>query len=198
MTIKELLSSSSLPLLEAERLLAFLLSCSREHLVSYPQEIVDKKIIKKFTRLQKKRKKYYPLAYLIGEKQFYGLNFLVNKNVLVPRPETEQIVDYLLVYLNNKNNKQPLNFLDIGTGSGAIIITLVKKIQDLKPKNSNFYSFYASDISISALKIAKKNAKKYGLEKNIIFKRSYLIKNISTKYLKDDKKDLIITANLPY
>ncbi len=106
-----------------------------------------------FSNALKRLKSEEPIQYILGETEFYGLPFLVNKNVLIPRPETEELVEWVLAESENqqlKTNQTQLKILDIGTGSGCIPISIAKNL-----KNS---SLYAVDISEKALDIAKKNA----------------------------------------
>ena len=126
------------------------------------------------------RKKGKPIAYLINQKEFYSRNFYVNKYVLIPRPETEQIID-----ISKKFHQQsPIkNILDIGTGSGCLGLTLAKEL-----KNSQVTLL---DISKQALKVTRKNAKNLNLKPKII--HSNLLQNI----LPNSHFDLIIT-NPPY
>jgi len=130
----------------------------------------------KINALIRRRAQGEPLAYLTGHKEFFGLDFFVNKYTLIPRPETEMLVEEIL------KNKDIKTIADIGTGSGCIAVALAKNNPKLK--------IYAVDISAPALKIARKNAKKHDVE--IIFKQGNLrdpIKNISLD---------VIVANLPY
>mgnify|MGYP001419279789 CR=1 FL=1 len=117
-----------------------------------------------------------PIAYIIGHREFYGRNFIVTTNVLIPRPETEQLIEYVL----RLDPEQP-QILDVGTGSGAIAITLDLELQAAQ--------IVASDISSAALKIATRNAK--NLESNVHFAQSDLLNDVSGQF------DLIV-ANLPY
>lgn len=142
----------------------------------------------------KKRAKNVPLAYLTGKKEFYGRDFFVNKNTLIPRPETELIIENFLEKVENKVKNKYL-ILDIGTGSGNIILTLAKELE----KEKNNFEFLASDISKKALKIAKKNAKFHDIENLIGFFHSNLLKNeILKEKIKVNQKEIIIIANLPY
>lgn len=163
-----------------------------------------------FNGFTDQRKKYEPIAYIINRKEFYGFNFYVDENVLIPRPETEFIVEELLKMINNINDNEHLkecpsptnakiNLIDIGTGSGCIIISILNKLKEYK-KEKIIENAYANDISLEAIKIARLNAKKYRLDKEIKF-----VKNNFEKFLYDlDKEniysssELIITANLPY
>ena len=121
-----------------------------------------------------------PVQYIIGNVDFFDLNFNVNKNVLIPRFETEELVDRLIKYINNYF-KEDINILDIGTGSGCIAITLKSKL-----KKSDVT---ASDISDKALKVAEENAKKNNADVNFI--KSDVFENIEGNY------DVIV-SNPPY
>lgn len=155
----------------------------------------------KFYSVISRRAKFEPVAYITGKKEFFGLEFYVNKNVLIPRPETEIIVENALKdiawKLNFQAEDQLLNtnkkivIADIGTGSGAIAASVARA---LKEKNIiKKCKIFATDISASALKIAKKNAKKHNLNKNIIFKKGNLLEALP----KNTKIDFLL-ANLPY
>lgn len=121
-----------------------------------------------------------PVQYIVGNVDFYSINLDVNKNVLIPRFETEELVDYLIKYIK-EIFKNEVKILDIGTGSGCIALTLKDNIKNSKVT--------ASDISRNALEVAKKNAKKNNLD--IKFIESNLFEKISEKY------DVIV-SNPPY
>jgi len=184
MTIKEIRKNTQIPPYETELLLSFILHKSREYIISHPEKIIQNKTYQKYKRLEKKRLLDWPIAYLTGEKYFFGLNFKVNKNVLVPRPETELMVEEVI-----KGIKKDDTVIDIGTGSGAIIVSLAKYF-----KANKKMSFLAIDISPLALKIARENAKEHHVD--IMFLQGNLIEPV-IKHIKD-KNRLIITANLPY
>ena len=104
-------------------------------------------------------KQQKPIQYILGETEFYGLQFSVNENVLIPRPETEELVDWIMKDSKLKSqNSEPIKILDIGTGSGCIAISLAKHLPEAQ--------VFAVDISESALKIAKENADRNGVEVN--------------------------------
>ena len=126
----------------------------------------------------KKLEEGKPVQYIVGNVDFYDINLLVNKNVLIPRFETEYLVEKTINYA--KNLKEPLDILDIGTGSGAIAITLAKHLNS---------KVIATDISEKALEIAQKNAKRNNTQ--ITFKQSDILKNVKGKF------DIII-SNPPY
>jgi release factor glutamine methyltransferase len=125
-------------------------------------------------------KKHKPLQYIIGKKEFYGLSFLVNNKVLIPRPETEDLVDWIIADNKHKSN---LSILDIGTGSGAIAIALAKHLPDAK--------ITALDISEQALEVAQKNAEQHKV--SIDFKQIDILKQDQCQQHFD-----IIVSNPPY
>lgn len=127
-------------------------------------------------------KKQKPIQYILGETEFYGLPFLVNKDVLIPRPETEELVELILVE-SRKSKVESLRILDIGTGSGCIPISLKKNLPDAK--------VFAVDVSENALEVAKENAKLNGVEVNFI-----KINILETEDL--DQQFDIIVSNPPY
>jgi release factor glutamine methyltransferase len=194
MNIKELTQESKLPRLEAELLLAFLMARPREFIIVHEKDVLLPALIKKFKAAEKKRLLNFPLAYLTGRKEFYGLDFKVNKNVLVPRPETETLVEMVLNYARQKKNG--LDFIDIGTGSGAIIVSLASELAKQSELIFNSSSFLGLDISRAALGVARQNAKLHNLNKKIAFLQSDLLKNIPANSLEDSH--LVIAANLPY
>jgi len=106
-------------------------------------------------------KQQKPIQYILGETEFYGLQFKVNENVLIPRPETEELVDWIIKDSKFKSqNSEPIKILDIGTGSGCIAISLAKHLSEAQ--------VFAVDISESAIKMAKENADRNGIEVEFI------------------------------
>ena len=174
---KEFISN---PSLDSELILSNILKINRDKLLLN----LDKKIrsceIIKFKNLIERRKKKEPIAYILGHKNFWKSNFKVNKDVLIPRPETEHIVEEALKILPKNAS---CNILDIGTGSGCIIISVL-----LERKKS--YGV-AVDISKKALNIARFNAKMQHIQNRIKFVNSNIDKFYTGKY------DLII-SNPPY
>ncbi len=122
-----------------------------------------------------------PLPYLTGAQNFYGLDFVVNDSVLIPRPETELMVDEALNWLRARH--EPIHALDVGTGSGCIAISLLKNHPDL--------TVTALDVSTPALETARKNAENHGVSKRLTFLNSDLLSQVT------DTAQLIC-ANLPY
>lgn len=174
---------SSSPHMDAEIILAFVLKVSKEKLITNNNLYLKNKHLEKANILLKQRLLGVPIAYLIKEKSFYGLSFIVNKNVLIPRPDSESIVDAALILL--KEVRKP-TVLEIGVGSGALIISFVKNFKN----NLHAYGF---DISKSALAVAKKNIDNHQLSRVIKIKQN----NLLTNWPQKKKIDLII-ANLPY
>jgi len=125
-------------------------------------------------------KPHTPVQYIIGHTEFCGLDFIVNEDVLIPRPETELLVDVATEIINERRY---LRLLDLGTGSGNIAIALTKRIPDCK--------MVASDISEGAIEVARVNAEKHGVSGRIEFIQSDLFENIEGKF------DIIV-SNPPY
>lgn len=142
---------------------------------------ISKKDEFKFKRAIKRLKKE-PVQYIIGNVNFYGFTYKVNKNTLIPRFETEELVENTIKYITEKFNNKKINILDIGTGTGCIGITLKRLLP-----NSNVT---ITDISRKALRVAKKNAK--GLDINIV--RGNMLQPIINKNTKYD----IVISNPPY
>jgi len=174
---KKLKSKSKTSCLDAEVLLSFVLKKQKEYIYTYPEKKLTKLQENKFKNLINSRIKGKPVAYLTKNKEFYGFNFYIDNRVLVPRPETEILVDEIISIAKPK-----MTIADIGTGSGCIAIALAKHL----PKNK----ITATDISKNALKIAKKNANRNSVK--IDFFAGDLLSPIK------NKKIDIIAANLPY
>ncbi len=172
------------PVLDAELLLAFTIKKEKSFLFAHPEKKLSATQEKRFNELIRRRSKHEPIAYIIGHKYFYGLDIMVNKNSLIPRPESEIIVEEVI----RMKLKSP-TIIDIGTGSGAIIIALAKNIRNAK--------FAATDISEKALSIAKKNAREHKVASKIKFLKGDLAEPLKALLLRL-KGPAVITANLPY
>ena len=166
-------------ILDSELLLSKTLKKSREKILTNLETNIGKKHLSIFKKYLDRRSKNEPMAYILEEKEFWSKNFSVNKNTLIPRPETELLVDELIKLFNNKK----ISILDIGTGSGCIIISLLSGL--------NQSSGIGIDISKKALLIAKKNASRYKLNGRI------KLINKSLESVFDKKFDLIV-SNPPY
>ena len=166
-------------ILDSELLLSKTLKKSREKILTNLETNNRKKHLSIFKKYLDRRSKNEPMAYILEEKEFWSKNFRVNKNTLIPRPETELLVDELIKLFNNKK----ISILDIGTGSGCIIISLLSGL--------NQSSGIGIDISKKAILIAKKNASRYKLNGRI------KLINKSFESVFDKKFDLIV-SNPPY
>ena len=139
-------------LIDAELILSKSLNISREKFLSLDDTKVEDKIILNFNKLIARRVKKEPIAYIFEKKEFWSLDFIVNKDTLIPRPETELLIECLVKYYKNKK----IFILDIGTGSGCIILSILKELKRSKG--------IGVDVSKKAIKIASKNAKNLGLQ----------------------------------
>lgn len=166
-----------------EILIAEILKKTKEYVLAHPETKLSPVQKRKLKHMQSQLSKGVPLAYVLAYKWFYNNKIFINKNVLIPRPETESLV--ILAISWAKQNK-PKTIIDIGTGSGAIIVSLKRNIKTKA-------RFLASDISKKALDVAKRNAR--GLK--ISFKQGNLSAPFSN-LLKKDSNNILITANLPY
>jgi release factor glutamine methyltransferase len=198
--------------LAIEVLLAFALKTSKEELFKNSLNEISEAEIAVFRPLFERFRVGEPVAYITNTKEFYGLSFYVDERVLIPRPETEFIIDEVLKRVADNANPvksghpgnlgypgnpsdpgnpgepvkqadQPLEILDIGTGSGCIAITLAKKLPKAR--------FMATDISEDALEVARENAEKHNVIGRIDFVSANLMENVSGQF------DIIV-ANLPY
>tara|TARA_B100001248_G_scaffold258696_1_gene243387 strand:+ start:280 stop:1122 length:843 start_codon:yes stop_codon:yes gene_type:complete len=165
--------------LDSEILLSKVLNKTRENLLINLEQNIDRKNVNKFEKLIRRRSLNEPIAYILKKKEFWSRNFEINNNTLIPRPETELMVEKLVYIYKQKK----INILDIGTGSGCILISLLSEL-----KQSNCIGI---DISKKALKIAIKNSKKNNQKNNIKFLNRSLINFYHKKF------DLIV-SNPPY
>ena len=165
--------------LDTEIILSKILNKTREKmLISLNQKINDRNILD-FNRLILRRLKKEPIALILNEKEFWSKNYEVNKSTLIPRPETELMVESLVKIYKNKK----LSIIDIGTGSGCILLSLLSELKD---------SYGVGlDISKDAITIAKKNAKKHNILNNVRFI------NKSLNDIHNQKYDLVV-SNPPY
>ncbi|KKT77582.1 MAG: Release factor glutamine methyltransferase [Parcubacteria group bacterium GW2011_GWF2_44_8] len=226
---KECISTAEL---DAKIIIEQVLSVDRSFLLTHPEFTVKKIDNFRIKNLIKKRSKNLPIAYITGQREFFGYDFIVNKAVLIPRPETEFLVEEGVDFLKGKISRHPaqsegshdantkdgmINVLDLGTGSGCIIISLAKELAKQSPhdlgRTGKDVGFYATDISKKALAVARKNSKRLlsfnvipdcssrsgillsrtATKQPITFLRSNLLKNKKLPKMFD-----LILANLPY
>ncbi|MBU0667639.1 peptide chain release factor N(5)-glutamine methyltransferase [Patescibacteria group bacterium] len=182
MTVSEILRKTGhKDVLGVELLLAHSLNVGRERLFSHPEQEIDSMELQVFQDLFNRFCDGEPVAYLVGKKEFYGLDFLVNDSVLIPRPETELLVDKVMEFC--KEESGGVRILDIGTGSGAIAVALAKNLPRAR--------VIACDISAEALEVAKENAQMHGVADRTSFVKSDLLANVEGDF------DVVV-ANLPY
>tara|TARA_B110000881_G_scaffold169674_1_gene153214 strand:- start:298 stop:1140 length:843 start_codon:yes stop_codon:yes gene_type:complete len=173
-------SNISNPHLDSEILLSESINRDKKHIILNSKEILNSEQINNFNNFIERRKNGEPIAYLINKKEFWKDEFYVNKDVLIPRPDTELIVEQVL---KTYSKKSQLQVLDIGTGSGCILLSIIKE-------RHNFYGT-GIDISKKSINISKINAKQLNLTNRVKFIHS------SVDNFNIGKYDIIV-SNPPY
>jgi len=168
--------------LDSEILVSHLINIPRESIYSKLKENLPSNKTEELQKLVSRRVKKEPIAYILNNKEFWSTNFYVDRSVLIPRPETEVLIDLILSQINNKNNY--FNILDIGTGSGCILVSLLKELTKAKG--------IGIDKSSKAIAVAKKNSTSQHVDSRSSFK------NINLENIKFDKKFDLIVSNPPY
>ena len=168
------------PSLDAEVILSYVLDKPREYTLSHPEEIISDENVEKFNDLIKKRATHVPVAYLVKNKEFYGQDFYVDERVHIPRPATEDLIDYAKDNVTADFNG---TFADIGAGSGCIAITLAHEFPHAK--------IIATDISQDALDVAQRNARDHNIAERIDFRLGDLFEPLT------EPVDIIV-SNPPY
>jgi len=202
-TFKELCVSAGIDNLDAELILAHLLKKPRTWLLAHDDEKLEPALEKRFGKLLARRKEGEPIAYITGEKEFFGRKFAVTPDVLIPRPSTEGLVELALKYLSKPAAMTAEldsgiagitkvlhagswnTVVDIGTGSGCIAITLA-----LEGRNERIIGV---DISKKALMIADENARRHGVSDRIEF-----IQSDGIKFIAGFKESFVVISNPPY
>lgn len=179
---KELEEISPTPRLDVEILLQKVLGVDRLYILLNLEKSLSENEEKLFSKFINERLNNRPIAYIVENREFMGLDFYVQEGVLIPRPDTEILVEEVIELGKNKG---PINILDIGTGSGAITVSLAKYLESAK--------ITSVDISDIALEIGKKNAKSNNVNDRITFIKSDLFTNID-----DSMRFDIIVSNPPY
>jgi len=167
--------------LEAQLLLAHVIKRNRTGVLAHPETILSENQLEQLNLLLEKRSNGIPLPYILGHWEFYNLDFVVTPDVLIPRPETELLVEQALAWL--KNHATQRRVADVGTGSGCIAVSLAKNQPDLR--------LIATDLSQAALDVARENASRHGVVDRIEWKKTNLLDDYPGKL------DLVV-ANLPY
>jgi len=195
-------SHSDTPELDAQVLLANVLNQSRSWLAAHPESVLDREPAAAFEAQIQRLERGEPLPYVLGEWEFFGLPFRVTPDVLIPRPETELLMEHAIAWLRKKLNVEgrTLNVADVGTGSGCIAISLAVNVPEIQVT--------ATDISSAALDVARGNAERLHVSERVAFLQSDLIPDDDRGPRTVDRDspstvhglpsfDLIV-ANLPY
>lgn len=177
-------------------ILAHILKKDLSYIIAHPEYEVSHSNYIRIAVALDRLEKNWPLAYIIGEQYFYSRKFLVSQATLIPRPESEAMIDLVLV--NSHQAKNQAIFLDIGTGTGALIISLAKELKEKRRREYELSTFLASDISLAALNIAKKNTRVHQVDQKINFYSGNLMEPILQDISTDINNDIFIMANLPY
>jgi len=166
--------------LDAEVLLAHVLKTSRERLHSHPERRLTAEQRRRLSRLTRRRTARVPIPYLVGEREFYGHLLAVRPGVLIPRPETELLVELAIDWL--RVHPQARRVIDLGTGSGAVAIALAKAVPHIRIE--------ARDVSVRALRVAAENIARHRLRRRITTVKANLLRGAAPAD--------VILANLPY
>ncbi len=172
--------TSDSPQLDAEILLMHVLKKPRSYCRTWPEKYVSEELVLQYKDLIASRIKPTPIAYLVGYKEFWSRNFKVNQSTLIPRPDTELLIEHALTFLHQRNTAK--NILDLGTGSGCIAITLQKEYPNCQ--------MMATDISAGALAVARYNA--HALSADVTFIESSWFTHIPQQTFD------LIASNPPY
>lgn len=197
----EFLEGAEGAVLNCEVVLANVLGVDKEYLIAHSDQEIggdsefSEDLADLYMAYLKKVKEGQPVAYILKEKEFYGLSFFVDNRVLVPRPETEQLVETVLSFLEEKygvkrsrefeSDAEKFRILDVGTGSGNIAISLATNFQNLEA--------VALDVSDDAIEVARVNVNQHGVEDRVELYQSDLL-----DVIEDNEKFHVIVANLPY
>lgn len=172
---------SSSPGLDATLLLAEVLDCSRAHVIAHPEKTLNSEQAERYEHFIARRSTGEPVAYLLGRRAFYDREFIVTPSVLIPRPETEHLLEIAIEAAKTRAN--PV-VVDVGTGSGALAVTLAANVPQAE--------VCATDISLDALEIAARNAREQ--DAVVSFFQGDLLQPIIERGIKAE----IVMANLPY
>lgn len=178
---RHLAKVSDTPMLDAQVLTGHVLEKPRAWVLAHPDAIISHEEQTELERLASRLEQGVPLPYILGHWEFYGLELIVTPDTLIPRPETELLVDYALTWLEKSPSRRLA--ADVGTGSGCITVALTTHIPDLK--------VISIDISCAALRVAQQNLRNHKLEKQVDLLQADLLKPVKERF------DLIC-ANLPY
>lgn len=195
-SIKELSGSPS-PSLDVEVLMQWILKKDKSYILFHRDEELSEEQESQLKKSISLRKTGLPIAYITGHKEFYGIDFMVSPDVLIPKPDTEVLVENSIEIIRCLQDKSDhtLNILDMCTGSGCVAISIIKTLKDLHSPGESNPKFTLADISNKALDIARENARRI-LDPETLSKVTFISTNLF-KNLKDKYFDLIV-SNPPY
>jgi release factor glutamine methyltransferase len=172
------------PVLAAELLLMHVVGASRAWVYAHTDDSLDAAAAERYSALIAKRAAGTPTQYLTGIQEFWGMEIEVTPEVLIPRPETEHVVEVTLARLGQERSREPLRVVDVGTGSGCIALALARELPSA--------SIFATDISPRALAVARRNAAHHGLADRILFVEASLLAPFPPRSLD------VVVSNPPY
>jgi release factor glutamine methyltransferase len=178
------------PRLNAELLLMFTLNCDRAYLFAHPERELTADEQTSYDAALAERARGVPAQYITGHQEFWGMDLIVTPSVLIPRPETEHVIETVLELAGDKSERltNTLRIADVGTGSGCIALALAKELPHAE--------IHATDISPAALEVARINAARHELESSVHFHQADLLVGIESKY-GNNSFDFIV-SNPPY
>ena len=171
------------PRLESEVMLSDVLGVPRHRLYAYQDDAIPEEAVEALEKVVRRRLEREPLAYILGHREFYGVDLTVGPGVMVPRPETEMLVERALLVCLERMDRAGLVVADVGTGSGGIAVSLAMHLPGV--------ALYATDISAEALQVARANVEKFGLGPRVTLLEGDLLEPLPGRV------DVIV-ANLPY
>ncbi|MGA8189851.1 MAG: peptide chain release factor N(5)-glutamine methyltransferase [Candidatus Sulfotelmatobacter sp.] len=173
------------PRMNAELLLMFTLECDRAYLYAHPERDLTSDEITRYADILSERARGVPAQYITGHQEFWGIDLIVTPAVLIPRPETEHVIETVLACVGRTLlSASPLRLIDVGTGSGCIALALTKELPQAE--------IHATDVSSAALEIARANAARHQLQSHIHFREADLLTGVD-----NDSFDFIV-SNPPY
>lgn len=172
------------PVLAAELLLMHAVGQSRAWLYAHAADPLDPSVAERYRELVRQRASGVPTQHLTGHQEFWGLEFQVTPDVLIPRPETEHVIEVALARLGQHRSRLPLRIADVGTGSGCLAIALAREMPPAR--------VYATDISRAALSVARRNAARHDLAERIVFLETHLLAAFPPRSLD------VVVSNPPY
>lgn len=173
--------------LETDLLLCHVLGCRREQLLARSDEVVEESLRTRFDELLERRMRGEPVAYILGHKEFYGREFLVDSRVLIPRPETEILVEQGVAYLQNQS--LPHRIIDVGVGSGAVLFSIFLELGD----QASRHQWVGVDCSEGAIAVSQRNARQLGIAESVYLKQGHLFDGLPLSPLPE-----LIVSNPPY